>query len=187
MLNRVLNSSSEPQSSTTYRSFVQRYRECERNAGVQWSIDFNPHPRAWHIVSDDTIDAGSEMNVDTDEFLKSLKSLQVSPCECSAKTPDPDYPTSHAIACPRFQTMHCWCPPATGPGQPHESDCSHYKRPAFFGGLQYEATLSVMQAQAYNHALQWLNKQNPAPLISPKLGAGGESDAANFTDPQESR
>ena len=84
----------EPQSSTTYRSFVQRYRECERNAGVQWSIDFNPHPRAWHIVSDDIIYAGSEMNVDTDEFLKSLKSLQVSPCECSAKNPDSDYPTS---------------------------------------------------------------------------------------------
>ncbi len=71
VLNRVLNSSSEPQSSTTYRSFVQRYRECERNAGVQWSIDFNPHPR--HVVSDDIIYAGSEMNVDTDEFLKSLK------------------------------------------------------------------------------------------------------------------
>src|SRR5450759_3556553 len=94
LLNRVLNSSSEPQSSTTYRSFVQRYRECERNAGVQWSIDFNPDPRAWHIVSDDIIYAGSEMNVDTDEFLKSLKSLQVSPCECSAKNPDSDYPTS---------------------------------------------------------------------------------------------
>ena len=93
MLNRVLNSSSEPQSSTTYRSFVQRYRECERNAGVQWSIDFNPHPRAWHVVSDDIIYAGSEMNVDTDEFLKSLKSLQVSPCDCSAKNPDSDYPT----------------------------------------------------------------------------------------------
>jgi hypothetical protein len=42
---------SEPQSSTTYRSFVQRYRECERNAGV-------------------------------------------SRCECSAKNPDSDYPTS---------------------------------------------------------------------------------------------
>jgi hypothetical protein len=27
VLNRVLNLSSEPQSSTTYRSFVQRYRE----------------------------------------------------------------------------------------------------------------------------------------------------------------
>jgi hypothetical protein len=94
VLNRVLNSSSEPQSSTTYRSFVQRYRECERNAGVQWSIDFNPHPRAWHVVSDDIVYAGCEMNVDTDEFLKSLKSLQVSRCECSAKNPDSDYPTS---------------------------------------------------------------------------------------------
>jgi DDE superfamily endonuclease len=49
VLNRVLNSSSEPQSSTTYRSFVQRYRECKRNAGVQQSIDFNPHPRPWHV------------------------------------------------------------------------------------------------------------------------------------------
>jgi hypothetical protein len=26
--------------------------------------------------------------------------------------------------------MHCWCPPATGPGQPHLSSCSHFKRPA---------------------------------------------------------
>ena len=93
MLNRVLNSSSDPQSSTTYRSFVQRYRECERNAGIQWSIDFSPHPRAWHIVSDDIIYAGSEMNVDTDEFLKSLKSLQVSRCECPPNNPDSDYPT----------------------------------------------------------------------------------------------
>jgi hypothetical protein len=107
---------------------VQRYRECERNAGVQWSINFNPHPRAWHIVSDDITYAGSEMNVDTDEFLKSLKSLQVSRCGCSAKNPDPDYPTT----CPRFQTMHGWCPPATGPGQPHLSGCSHYSRPVPF-------------------------------------------------------
>jgi hypothetical protein len=38
-------------------------------------------------------------------------------------------PNQHTKACPRFQTMHCWCPPATGPGQPHESDCFQYKRP----------------------------------------------------------
>jgi hypothetical protein len=100
------------------------------------------------------------MNVDTDEFLKSLKSLQVSRCECSAKNPDSDYPNQHTKACPRFQTMHCWCPPATGPNQPHEKDCFQYTRPVkkpvkftyagvskdkgpFFGhGLQY-------QAQAY--------------------------------------
>jgi hypothetical protein len=25
--------------------------------------------------------------------------------------------------------MHCWCPPATGPNQPHQSDCVQYKRP----------------------------------------------------------
>jgi hypothetical protein len=108
-------------------------------------------------------------------FICSLISLQVSPCECSAKNPDSDYPNQYTKACPRFQAMHCWCPPATGPNQPHEKDCSRYKRPAkkymplksgpFFGhGLQYQAKLSAVQAQAYNHALQWLAKQNPAPL-----------------------
>ena len=44
---------------------------------------------------DDIVYAGSEMNVDTDEFLKSLKSLQVSPCECSAKNPDPATQPAH--------------------------------------------------------------------------------------------
>jgi hypothetical protein len=36
-------------------------------------------------------------------------------------------PNQHTKACPRFQTMHCWCPPATGPGQPHEKGCYHYR------------------------------------------------------------
>ena len=27
-------------------------------------------------------------------------------------------PNQHTKACPRFQAMHCWCPPATGPNQP---------------------------------------------------------------------
>jgi hypothetical protein len=44
--------------------------------------------------------------------------------------PGPGLPNQHAKACPRFQTMHCWCPPATGPGQPHQASCSHFKRPA---------------------------------------------------------
>jgi hypothetical protein len=129
------------------------------------------------------------MNVDTDEFLKSLKSRQVSPCECSAKNPD-----SHTKACPRFQTMHCWCPPATGPGQPHEKDCSRYSRPVpfvtdkkyidlklpmkgqFFGhGIKYPGKLSdsVMQAQAYTHALKWAGAAalkytpGPDPVVAP--------------------
>jgi hypothetical protein len=68
-------------------------------------------------------------------------------------------PNQHTKACPRFQAMHCWCPSATGPGQPHEKDCFQYTRPEpetakwagiskfksgpFFGhGLQY-------QVQAY--------------------------------------
>src|ERR1700694_1804391 len=88
------------------------------------------HPRPWHVISDDIIYAGSEMNVDTDEFLKSLKSLQFSPCECSAKEPGLGLPNQHAKACPRFQTMHCWCPPAAGPNQPHLSSCTQYKRPS---------------------------------------------------------
>jgi hypothetical protein len=76
--------------------------------------------------------------------------------------------------------MHSWCPPATGPNQPHRDDCSHYKRPepsasakwagistfvkSPFLGHEYQAKLSVMQAQAYNHALQWLDRHSPAPL-----------------------
>jgi hypothetical protein len=119
------------------------------------------------------------MKVDTDEFLKSLKSLQASPCECSAKNPDSDYPNQHTKASPRFQTMHCWCPPPTGPGQPHKSDCSHYKRPEpsklsgpFFGhGLTYgfmsktyTSKLNQQQAQAYAAALEWLEKGDVTPI-----------------------
>src|ERR1700687_3069502 len=109
--------------------------------------------------------------------LKSLKSLQASPCECSAKNPDSDYPNQHTKACPRFQTMHCWCPPATGPGQPHRDDCSHYRRPILHAavGSYHDWDLTeadakmvpapvdfIAEAQAYNHALQWLDKQSPA-------------------------
>jgi hypothetical protein len=69
--------------------------------------------------------------------------------------------------------MHCWCPPATGPGQPHEIGCFHYTRPAkpvpvtyagvskykghFFGhGLPYQAKLSdtTLQAKAYAMSIE---------------------------------
>jgi hypothetical protein len=61
-------------------------------------------------------------------------------------------PNQHTKACPRFQTMHCWCPPATGPGQPHMTDCFQYTRPAKFAkwpsllGLPYQAKLSAVLA-----------------------------------------
>jgi hypothetical protein len=83
--------------------------------------------------------------------------------------PGPGLPNQHAKACPRFQTMHCWCPPATGPNQPHQPECSHYRRPdfwiapkfeqvksSFFGhGLPYSAAykLTQKQAQAYAAAI----------------------------------
>jgi hypothetical protein len=67
------------------------------------------------------------MNVDTDEFLKSLKSLQVFPCECSAKNPDPDYPTSTRKPAPDSRRCTA-CPPATGPGQPHLFGFTFYRR-----------------------------------------------------------
>ena len=38
------------------------------------------------------------------------------------------------------------------------------KSPFFGLGLPYQAKLSAVQAQAYNHALQWLDKQNPASI-----------------------
>ena len=67
--------------------------------------------------------------------------------------------------------MHCWCPPATGPGQPHRDDCSHYRRPILHAavGSYHDWDLTeadakmvpapvdfIAEAQAYNHALQWL-------------------------------
>jgi hypothetical protein len=185
VLNRVLNSSSEPQSSTTYRSFVQRYRECERNAGVQWSIDFNPHPRPWHAVSDDIIYAGSEMNVDTDEFLKSLKSLQVSPCECSAKNPGLGLPNQHTKACPRFQAMHCWCPPATGPGQPHLSSCSHFKRPVIthaFIGSYHDWDLTEPWAEPESGPGQYTKKYGQYTKIDPEAWTFGKMAAKMIAD-----
>jgi hypothetical protein len=68
--------------------------------------------------------------------------------------------------------MHCWCPPATGPGQPHESTCYQYTRPdkvksPFFSygppppfEIKSEGeTDFFLQAQAYNHALLWAQNQ----------------------------
>jgi hypothetical protein len=42
-----------------------------------------------------------------------------------------------------------------------------HSRTTYFATPAYEAKLSVMQAQAHNHALQWLDKQNPKPLGAP--------------------
>ncbi len=115
-------------------------------------------------------------------------------------------PNQHTKACPRFQTMHCWCPPATGPGQPHEKDCVHYKRPVpkpeskpesesvsiKFGpggwshpalqatvgsyhewelddwvlAKQAESIDFIAEAQAYNHAYQWMVKHEVKPLAA---------------------
>jgi hypothetical protein len=75
-------------------------------------------------------------------------------------------PNQHTKACPRFQTMHCWCPPATGPGQPHESDCVQYKRTLQSGPKSgpFFAKLSVMQAQAYAAAISWVETHDPTPV-----------------------
>jgi hypothetical protein len=144
--------------------------------------------------------------------------------------PGPGLPNQHTKACPRFQTMHCWCPPATGPGQPHEKDCSHFKKVVpceacgeplifieastdtwmcddtgclFFGAQQHSkpilhATIGsyqykhdwdltepifdhgVSQAQAYNHALQWLDKQKPQSFVHAPLSV--ECNCAAFED-----
>jgi hypothetical protein len=70
-------------------------------------------------------------------------------------------PNQHTKACPRFQTMHCWCPPATGPSQPHEKDCFHYRRPDFWIGHE-------MQAQTFAAAaLSWMETHpthDPTPI-----------------------
>jgi hypothetical protein len=85
--------------------------------------------KARHIVSDDIIYAGSEMNVDTDEFLKSLKSIQVSRCECSAKNPDSDYPTSTRKPAPDSRRCTAGARHRPDPGQPHLFGCTMYKVP----------------------------------------------------------
>jgi hypothetical protein len=96
-------------------------------------------------------------------------------------------PNQHTKACPRFQTMHCWCPPATGPGQPHEKGCyqymnynmsytpdliskcslshgsPHFEKPK--GEIDYFLQ-AQLQAQAYNHALLWLNQASVYPIAS---------------------
>jgi len=50
------------------------------------------------------------------------------PVRVLGEEPGLGLPNQHAKACPRFQTMHCWCPPATGPGQPHLFGFTFYRR-----------------------------------------------------------
>src|SRR5450759_1976176 len=68
------------------------------------------------VLDESLLYAGSEMNVDTYEFLKSLKSLQVSPCECSAKNPDSDYPTSTRKPAPDSRRCTAGARPRPDPG-----------------------------------------------------------------------
>jgi hypothetical protein len=72
--------------------------------------------------------------------------------------PGPGLPNQHAKFCPEYTSSHCWCPPATGPGQPHEPGCSHFKRP--YHDWDYDLTEALAmnlhvqaQVQAYNHEL----------------------------------
>jgi hypothetical protein len=81
-------------------------------------------------------------------------------------------PNQHTKACPRFQTMHCWCPPATGPGQPHESTCVQYKRPVK-GTLDKKyivgKPLPLKTGSFFGHGLQY---SVPGPLYPGKLTLG---------------
>jgi hypothetical protein len=51
--------------------------------------------------------------------------VDIASCSCPAG--DSEYPNVHSKTCPQFKTVHCWCPPATGPGQPHLFGCTFYK------------------------------------------------------------
>jgi hypothetical protein len=72
-------------------------------------------------------------------------------------------PNQHTKACPRFQATHCHCPPATGPNQPHEPGCSHFKTTAESWGSHTDFDFSAMQMIAYDHALRWLARQDTTP------------------------
>jgi hypothetical protein len=65
-------------------------------------------------------------------------------------------PNQQTKACPRFQTMHCWCPPATGPGQPHESDCVQYKRPVKVDFIEFEPIHGMELSQKEKQALAYV-------------------------------
>jgi hypothetical protein len=66
--------------------------------------------------------------------------------------------------------MHCWCPPATGPGQPHESNCSHYKRPIIHAhvGSYHDWDLMVEPGPQYTkiNPEAWTFGQMTAKLIA---------------------
>ena len=79
-------------------------------------------------------------------------------------------PNQHAKACPRFQTMRCWCPSATGPNQPHGSNCFQYKRPLtltykvghkFGHSMPYKFKLSDMTLLAKAYAVEWIEATVP--------------------------
>jgi hypothetical protein len=96
--------------------------------------------------------------------------------------------------------MHCWCPPATGPNQPHEKDCYQYRRPSasystsdasglsgklsgkfhtgpFFGhGLQY-------QVQAY-HAMAPLSIECTCAAASGVIGHAAFCPMGDGTAPE---
>jgi hypothetical protein len=55
--------------------------------------------------------------------------------------------------------MHCWCPPATGPNQPHEIDCVQYRRPAK-GALKG----TLKSGPFFSHGLQYSVPHGPYPM-----------------------
>jgi hypothetical protein len=85
--------------------------------------------------------------------------------------------------------MHCWCPPATGPNQPHEKDCSHYKQPSIadpspdpsinkiyipvptpkFRPVKSPFFGHGFQAQTYAAAMEWLDRYDVKPLVATSL------------------
>ena len=48
--------------------------------------------------------------------------------------------------------MHCWCPPATGPNQPHEKDCVQYKRPWQFSVKYHPAPTTIKMGSEWSEA-----------------------------------
>jgi hypothetical protein len=70
----------------------------------------------WRVNSKDS--ARAEMNVDTDEIPEIAEVASGLSVRVLGEEPGLGQPNQHTKACPRFQTMHCWCPPATGPVGP---------------------------------------------------------------------
>jgi hypothetical protein len=112
---------------------------CERNAGVQCSIEFNPYPRHWHTSDDDIIYEEADVSA---AYIASMKSFEIVEyvswgppeppgpitCTCLAGKDDAEYPNLHTLELPGFQDE------STAGARPRPARGSRILQPMHFAG-----------------------------------------------------